>query len=192
MAEPLRNNSEHERRNTTPELRIYHGGADRSRKTWLWLLIMAVVAGLAIWGISRSNSKAHHAAPVAPAATTPAVNPPIDVPTLLTNKDTYLGKPVHLRDVLVQSVNGNNSVFVGPSDGQQVLVILKSGAVPDSLQGKTRTLPKGGIVTITGTAEKPGSVTDLEHSAKITGKEAEQVIQQGVVVQADRAQPQTM
>jgi len=192
MSEPLRKHVEYVRNQPPrPELRIYHG-QDQHGRGWLWLLIIVVIAGLAVWGISRSQA-ARPPQPVAMsnAATSPT-HPPLDVPTLLSNKDTYLGKAVHLRDVLVQSVNDEHVIFVGPSAARQVLVILKPGAVPDTLQGKAQNIPRGGIVTITGTAEKAGSAADLERSARVSHNVAKRVSHQGVVVQADRVEPQTM
>ena len=97
-----------------------------------------------------------------------------------------------MRDVLVQDTNGDASFWVGTSDTQRLLVLLKQGAVPNALNGKPRTLSKGGVISVTGTAVKPASRRELEHTAKIKGKAAEQVEKQGIVIEADSAVPQSM
>jgi hypothetical protein len=152
---------------------------------------MAVLIGVIVWWLQTPKTRPASNAP-APAVTAPAAKPALDVATLLAHPEEYAGKQVHLRDVLVQTSNKNASIFVGPTESQQVLVILKKGAVPDTLKGKPRNLPKGDIVTITGTSQKPGPVGDLEHSAGLSRSQAEKVNQQGIVVEADRADPQTM
>ena len=191
MGEPLRKEPGLEHRPTSPEFKIYHGSSERGRH-WVWLLIIAVAAGLAIWALSRSGHRAPARSTAVPtAANAPASDRFVEVSTVLSNKNDYIGKSVRLRDVTIQSVN-DNSIFVGSPDAQQILVILKPGAVPDTLQGKSRTLSKGAIVTITGTAQKPGSVKELQHSANISPKEAEKVVNSGVLIEADRAQPQIM
>jgi len=151
-----------------------------------------VIIWFVIWGRGSKHAQPQATLPASapPPVATPAT-PALDVNTLLANPQNYIGKHVHLRDVLVQSVNGTYSIFVGPSNSQQVLVLLKQGAVPKTLQGKVNPLPSGGVVTIDGTAQKPGSAGELEHSAHIARKDADQVVKQGIVIEADTAVPQT-
>ena len=198
MGEPLRRDpAPGEPSSSGRQFNIHRYGNPNRGSSWRWiflLLVIAVIVWFVIWGRGGSrNPQTAATAPANPAPTTaqPAPQPTIDVPTLLSSTSNYIGKDVRLRDVLIQSVNGTSSVFVGPKNSQ-VLVVLQEGAVPDTLQGQPRSLPQGGVVTITGQAEKPGSTRDLERSAKISRKEAEQVQKDGVIINATRVQPQRM
>jgi len=196
MAEPLRKDDSYTQPQPPAERRFNihrYGDPNRgSRHWWFWILLAAVVIWFVVWGHGGHN--AHPAATPVAVPQTPAApaGPAMDVASMLSQPDNYTGKQVKLRDVLVQSTNGDASIFIGPSNTQQMLVLLKKGAVPDTLKGKARSIPEGGVVTITGTAVKPPSVRDLEHTGKISRKEAEQVSKQGIVIEADRADPQVM
>ena len=197
MAEPLRKDSAFQASSQpTRQFNVHrYGNPNRgSRRWWFWILLAVVVVWFVVWGRGGAHKTQPASTPVAtpPPATTPASSRSISVANLLNDQAKYLGQQVRLRDVLVQSVNGAQSIFVGPSHDQQVLVILKKGAVPDNLQGKPREIPKSGVVTITGIAQKAGSVGELERTAKISRKEAEQVAKDGIVIEADRAEPQAM
>ena len=196
MGEPLRKDPPPQTPTPSREeqfnLHRYGNPQRSSGLRWLLLiLIVAVIVWFVVWG-RGSNTTGHAGHMAAAPVPVPAVKPSLDVPTLLSNSQNYVGQQVHLRDVLVQSTNGTDSIFVGPSESQQVLVILKKGAVPQTLQGKPSAIPQGGIVTVTGTVQKAGSAADLEHSAGISRKQAEQVSKQGIVIEADRADPQTI
>lgn len=196
MAEPLRKDPDlNQTSPAQPQFNVHrYGNPNRGSglKWWFLILVVAVVVWFVFWGRGTSQRTASGAPANTPHVAVPAPKPGLDVPTLLSNQQNYLGKQIHLRDVLVQKVNGTESIFIGPSTDQQMLVILKNGAVPQTLKGKTSTIPENGIVTVDGTVQKAGSVTDLEHSAKISRKEAEEVNKQGVVIEATRAEPQTM
>ena len=198
MAEPLRKNPEVlNPPDQTPsrQFKVYrYGDPNRGpRRWWFWILVAGVVIWFVIWGRgTKSSQSVVTPASTPPPAAAPASQPAVDIATLLSNGGQYLGKQVHLRDALVQGVQGSQSIFVGPSSSQQLLVLLKKGAVPETLQGKPNPIPNGGVVTITGTVEKPPSPAELEHRAGITREKAEQIVQQGIVIEADRAEPQTM
>jgi len=197
MAEPLRKDDSYSQPQPPADRRFNlhrYGDPNRgSRHWWFWILLIAVIVWFVFWGRGGHNAHPANTTPVAvpqtPAAPT---GPAMDVASMLSQPDNYIGQQIRLRDVLVQSSNGTASIFVGPSNTQQILVLLKNGAVPDTLKGKANSIPQGGVVTITGTATKPPSVSDLEHTAKISRKEAEQVNKQGIVIEADRADPQVM
>ncbi len=195
MAEPLRKDPYLEPEQQ-PERRFNvhrYGDPNRgSRHWWFWILLVAVIVWFAVWG--RGGHNAHPAATPVAVPQTPASTegPAMDVASMLSQPNNYIGKQVRLRDVLVQSVNGNSSIFVGPTKDQQILVVLKKDAVPDTLKGKVNAIPQGGVVTIEGTATKAPGARDLEHTARLSRKEAEQVAKQGILIEADRADPQTM
>jgi hypothetical protein len=195
MAEPLRRDPDVQPQPPAERRFNVHryGDPNRgSRHWWFWILLVGVIVWFAVWGVG--GSKKHQVATPVAVPQTPATpaGPAMDVASILSQPDTYIGKPVHMRDILVQSANDNASIFVGPSNDQQMLVILKKGSVPDTLKGKSSSIPQGGVVTIDGTAQKPPSASELEHSAKISRKQAEQVVKQGIVIEADSAVPQTI
>jgi len=162
----------------------------RGSHWWFWILLVAVVVWFIVWGRGNGHKVTHTVVPVP--VSVPAPQNTVDVAKLLSNPQQYIGKQIHLRDVLVQSANGTASLFIGSSSTQQVLVILKKGSVPNTLQGKPGSVAQGAVINITGTVQKADSATELEHTAKINHKEAEAVAQQGIVVEADRADPQPM
>jgi hypothetical protein len=195
MAEPLRKDPDLPPQPPKEPFNVHrYGDPNRgSSRWWFWLLLAAVVIWFAIWG--WGGHRAH------PAKTTPVVvpqkpaapaGPPMDVASMIAQPSNYIGKHVQLRDVLVQDVNGDASIFVGTSDTQRLLVLLKKGSVPNALNGKPMALPTGGVITINGTAMKPASTGDLEHAAHIKRKVADEVEKQGIVIEADSAIPQTM
>jgi hypothetical protein len=189
MAEPLRKPELQPERQFN--LHRYSGTRSGGLKWWFWL-VMAGLVGLLIYWLQLPRTPVTNAAPTMAPVAVPAAKPALDVAVLLSNPRQYAGKSANLPDVLVQSANGNASIFVGPGAKRQLLVILKKGAVPNTLQGKPRTLPQGGVVTISGTAQAPRPVPDLEKTAKISRAQAEIVSKQGIVIEADRAIPQTM
>lgn len=196
MAEPLRNDPEFPPA-PPPERRFNvhrYGDPNRgSSRWWFWILVVAVVVWFVVWGRGGHNAHPANTTPVAvPQAPAAPAGPAMNVASLLSQPSNYVGKQVRLQDVLVQGVNGDASIFVGPSNTQQILVVLKKGAVPEPLNGKSSAIPQGGVVTLTGTAEKPASARDLERTAKITRKEADAVEKQGVVIEATQAVPQTL
>lgn len=198
MGEPLRKDDLHEPPQNPPggqpaagQFNVHRFGSPHrsgGRYWWFWILVIAVVVWFIVWGRGNGHRAANIAVPVP--ASVPVPQNTVGVASLLANPQQYLGKRIHLRDVLVDSVNGNASIFVGPGNAQQVLVILQKGSVPESLQGKPNAIPQGGVLDVAGTVEKAGSASDLEHTAKITHKQAEAVAQQGIVIEADRADPQ--
>lgn len=198
MAEPLRKNDRELPSNapdaepTGSQFNVHRYGNPHRRGShwWFWILLIAVVVWFIVWGRGNGHKVSHTAVPVP--ASVPAPKNTVDVAALLSRPQQYIGKQIHLRDVLVQSANGTVSLFIGSSNTQQMLVILKKGSVPNTLQGKPGSIPDGAVVNITGTVEKAGSPTDLEHSAKIKHKEAEAVAQQGIVIEADHVDPQPM
>lgn len=197
MAEPLRKDPEFQQADRPAERQFNvhrYGNPNRGpRRWWFWILLIIVIVWFVVWGRGSHNSHPANTTPVAVPQTpaTPA-GPAMDVASMLSQPNNYIAKPVRLRDVLVQSVNDDASIFVGASNTEQILVVLKKGAIPDTLKGKANTIPKGGVITITGTATNPSSTAELEHTAKIKRSEAEQVMKQGIVIEADRAEPQTM
>ena len=192
MAEPLRQDLPDQQPHPAGQFNIHrYENQQRSGpgRWWFWILVIVVVVWFVVWG-RGSGHKATSAVSVPVPASVPAPQNTVDVMTLASHPEQYVGKQVHLRDVLVQSVNGDASVFVGSGSTEQVLVIVKQGAVTKSLQGKPNPIPQGGVLDVTGTVQKPSSVENLERDAKITHKEAEAVMQQGIVIEADRVDPQ--
>jgi hypothetical protein len=196
MAEPLRRAPDTVR--PEHDINLYrYGGEKGSPRRFLWLIALAVAIGAAalpwILGADTTKSTTVNAAP--PARTIPATNePPImDVPSLLKSKSAdVLGKEVVLRDVLVQSANGQNSIFVGPGKDQQVLVVPEPNAIPDTLQGKERPLNANQIVTVAGTIAAPReSEHNMQHEWKLSPSEVQQVEKTGFYVEASSVRPQT-
>ena len=199
MAEPLRKEDLHELPPNPPagqpaagQFNVHrYGNPNRSSSHWwFWILLLAVVVWFIVWGRGTGHNATNTTVPVP--ASVPAPPNTVDVATLLSNPQQYIGKPVHLRDVLVQGSNGTASLFIGSGNTQQALVILKKGSVPDTLQGKPKLISEGDVITVTGTVQKSDSPNDLERTAKITHKQAQAVAQQGIVIEADRADPQPM
>jgi len=195
MAEPLRKDPD-QQLNPPPNRQFNvhrYGDPNRgSRHWWFWILVVAVIVWFAVWGHGGKHAQQEPTPVAVPQTPVAPAGPAMDVASMLSQQNNYIGKPIHLRDVLVQSANDNASIFVGPTKDQQILVVLKKGSVPDTLKGQTSSIPSGGIVTIDGTAQKPPSARDLARSAKISRKEAEQVVKDGIVIEADTAVPQTM
>jgi hypothetical protein len=172
-----------------------HSRPSRFGRVVFWLIALAVVIGLGAWGWHNGwgvrNPNTVSAAPaVAPAAA--KRTPMLDVPTLLSSNPADMsGKKIVLRDVLVQSTNGEASIFVGPSKTQQVIVVPEPHAIPETPQGKGSKLESEMVVTITGTVAKPlNSTRAMENDWKISSADAKQVDKTGFYIKASRVDPQ--
>jgi len=159
-----------------------------SSRWWFWILLIAVLVWFIVWGRGSAHKASNTAVPVP--ASVPAPQNTVDVASLLSNPRQYIGKQVYLRDVLVQSTNGTASLFIGSSNTQQLLVVLKKGSVPDTLQGKPGSIPQGAVINVSGTVRSAGAAKELSDAAKISPKQAEEVAKQGIVVEAAHADPQ--
>jgi hypothetical protein len=76
------------------------------------------------------------------------------------DRSSLVGRRVRLTDVKVQSVIGDRTFYVGPSESQKVLVLLEEEKTPNSpVEGKVDVNP-GQTVSFTGVIERVPSVEE--------------------------------
>lgn len=127
----------------------------KKSNSWMWLVGLLVLA-LLIWGalelFDRDPEVA--AAPVdAPAVVAADPTPLTDVVAVVTAVDPMplVGRQVQLTGVPVQSVPGDSTFWVGPSESQRLLVVLDEQPTPGTpVEGRVDVDP-GQMVTVTGT-----------------------------------------
>jgi hypothetical protein len=136
---------------------------------WVWLLlaVLAILAGLwllfALFNDGEDPDVAELPATTAPATAAPPESAPNTADTapitdLLIVVDTndpaaLIGRRVELQSVLVQSVVGDKTFWVGPSQDQQLFVVLDEERDPPGVEGLVD-VDQGQQVSIGGTVEK--------------------------------------
>lgn len=78
------------------------------------------------------------------------------------DRQSLVGRRVRLNDVKVQSVVGDRTFYVGPSESQRIFVVLDEAKTPDSpVEGKYD-VTAGQTFSMTGTIERMPSVAEAE------------------------------
>ena len=79
------------------------------------------------------------------------------------NRTSLIGRRVRLTGVQVQSVVGDRTFYVGPSESQRILVLLDEEKTPDSkIEGKVDVDP-GQTVSFTGVIERMPSIEEARN-----------------------------
>lgn len=101
---------------------------------------------------------------------------------------SLIGRRVHLTDVKVQSVIGDRTFYVGPSESQKVLVVLEEEKTPNTpLEGKVDVNP-GQTVSFNGVIERMPSIEEARQRFGKLMNEAEfnKLPDQQIFIRVDR------
>lgn len=131
--------------------------------------------------------------PTIPASTTPTVvtttEPITDVVVIATTQDqqSLVNRQVQLTNTPVQSVIGDRTFWVGPSNTQQMLVVLDEALDSGSTE-KRLDVNQGQTLTINGLLRPMPNTADAQKQWGLSAAEAEALKSQKVYLQASQVQ----
>ena len=186
-----------------------------SLATWVWRGKATIVALLVGFTASCSDNTSNNpdvvvVSPTTPASpspnvvvvspTTPASPSPdvatdasliTDVVTVVTtpDKQSLVNKQMQLTDVQVQSVVGDRTFWVGPSNTQQLLVVLDE-ALDTSRVDKKLDINTGQTLTLKGLIRTLPSIPEAQKQWGLSATETEPLKNQQVYLQAQQVQIQ--
>ncbi len=131
--------------------------------------------------------------PTIPASTAPTVvtttEPITDVVVVTTTQDqqSLVNRQVQLTNTPVQSVTGDRTFWVGPSNTQQMLVVLDEALDSGSTE-KRLDVNAGQTLTINGLIRPMPNMADAQKQWGLSAAEAEALKSQKVYLQASQVQ----
>ena len=131
--------------------------------------------------------------PTAPVVTAPTVvtttEPITDVVAIATTQDqqSLVNRQVQLTNTPVQSVIGDRTFWVGPSNTQQMLVVLDEALDSGSTE-KRLAVKAGQTLTINGLLRPMPNTADAQKQWGLSAAEAEALKSQKVYLQASQVQ----
>ena len=131
--------------------------------------------------------------PTTPASTAPTVvtttEPITDVVAIATTQDqqSLVNRQVQLTNTPVRSVTGDRTFWVGPSNTQQMLVVLDEALDSGSTE-KRLAVKAGQMMTINGLLRPMPNTADAQKQWGLSAAEAEALKSQKVYLQASQIQ----
>lgn len=179
---------------------------------WVWLLIgllVALVVLVLLWPLLTGNDRAGTGATASPAGDTaspagdtaspagetaspagetPAGSPVVgDVLLIIDAPDpaSLVGSRVELTDVEVQSVVGDTTFWVGPSQDRQVLVVLEEDESAGPVEGQVD-VEEGQTVSLTGVVREMPSTDEAMQRWQLSDDAAQALEGEDVFIRAQR------
>ncbi len=139
---------------------------------WVWLILAALVVALLIWMFDGDDDADRMVTDLTPVEVVPVEVAPVDGATIAAPNDqagtgpitdltmitgasgltAMVGRPLQLRNVRDQEVDGDRTFWVGPSADQRALVVLNEEPTPNQpgVEGRYD-VTTGQVINVNGT-----------------------------------------
>jgi hypothetical protein len=112
---------------------------------------------------------------------------PTSVRQLLSGQGTnMIGQQVTLNEAQVRSTTDKHAAWLGPNDGEKILVLMPGDLKPMNPNGKQTEMGENDLVDITGTVEAAPSANQLKHAWGVNEDNVGRVQRAGIVIRASR------